>query len=98
MKLEQMYQDFNSMSEQAQTLFVREYRSRRAMELTIPQTYTKKKKEPTGPQLSEEDKALLRKFGITQKTLSNLQVDEEIEDEGSFEFGDTYELDEEEAN
>lgn len=97
MKLEQMYPDFNSMSDNDQTLFVRAYRARRAIELTIPQTYQKKKKEPTGPTLSEEDKALLRKFGITQKTLSNLQVDEEPEDEGSFEFGDTYELNEEEA-
>lgn len=96
MKLEQMYEDFNSMDDCKQTLFVRAYRARRATELTVPQTY-KKKKEPTGPTLSEEDKALLRKFGITQKTLSNLQVDEEP-DEGSFEFSDTYELDEEESN
>lgn len=98
MKLEQMYPDFNSMDECAQTMFVRAYRTRRALELTIPQTYIKKKKEPTGPALSEEDKALLRKFGITQRTLSNLQPDDSEEDEGSFEFGDTYELDEEESN
>lgn len=88
MKLEQMYHDFNKMDYEAKTLFVRAYRARRSVDLVITPPKLIPKKVSTS-KISPEDMALLKKFGINQRTLNNLQVDEEP-DEGSFEFDDTY--------
>jgi hypothetical protein len=96
MKLEQMFPDFNKLDYDAQTLFVRAYRARRSVDLVITPPKLVVKKVATN-KISEEDKALLKKFGITQRTLNNLQVDEEPDD-GSFEFDDTYGNNEEEAD
>jgi hypothetical protein len=95
MKLEQMYPDFNSLCYDGKTAFIRAYRAKRAGELVILPPKPVVRKAATN-KISEEDKALLKKFGITARTLSNLQVDEEP-DEGSFEFDDTYGNNEEEA-
>ena len=96
MKLSQIYIDFDSLNYEEQTQFVRTYRAKRAGELVLlPPKLVRQKVSPA--KLSEEDKALLRKFGITQRTLSNLEPDDDP-DEGSFEFDDTYEINEEEGN
>jgi hypothetical protein len=98
MRLEQMYINFGESPPEQQAAFMAEYRLRRASDLAkIPSTKKSTSKKPA-LELSEEDKALMKKLGLKQKDIiamreavSDTEEDKnsaELFKEDSFEEGD----------
>lgn len=69
-KLEDLFQDFMSLSEEEQTLFIRRYRDKRAKDLLEITTYTIRKNTT---KLSDEEKSLLKSLGIKASDLNALK-------------------------
>lgn len=84
-KLEDLFIDFMSLSEEDQTLFIRKYRDKRSKDLLEITTYTIRKNTT---KLSDEEKALLKSLGIKAADVNALkgliggdQDDDEEEEE-----------------
>ncbi len=73
-QLDQLRPLFDEMSEEEQVAFVASYRRQRDVELesSVPTKTTRSKAEPAGPELSPEQKALLKKLGIKKSDLLRL--------------------------
>jgi len=70
MKLYELFPDFTKLSYLERVEFLRSYRAKRAMEL---EENIKKKKGSSRISLSDEEKALIKALGITQKDLKVLK-------------------------
>ena len=70
MKLYELFPDFTKLSYPGRVEFLRSYRAKRAMEL---EESIKKKKGSSRISLSDEEKALIKALGITQKDLKVLK-------------------------
>ena len=67
MRLENLYTNFATMSPEEQTIFVADYRFRRAEDMDKPSTYQKKKGKVAKPEFSEDEKAVMKALGIKPK-------------------------------
>lgn len=95
MRLEQMFCNFGESPPEKQAEFMAAYRLRRASDLaTIPSTKKSSIKKPS-LELTDEDKALMKKLGLKQKDIIALReaASDTIEDNTSAELfkEDTYE-------
>ncbi|MBE9594000.1 MAG: hypothetical protein IMF19_11050 [Proteobacteria bacterium] len=70
MKLYELFPDFTRLSYSKRVEFLRSYRAKRALEL---EENIKNKKESSRVTLSDEEKALIKMLGITQKDLKALK-------------------------
>ncbi len=89
--LEALYQDFLSLSHEDQALFVRAYREQRTNEVEASRTRHRSEAEGGSQKvlLSAEERALMKKLGITVSAIKDIRNDvednaEEVED-GLFE-------------
>lgn len=70
MKLYKLFPDFTKLSYSERVEFLRSYRAKRALEL---EENIKNKKKSSKILLSDEEKALIKVLGITQKDLKALK-------------------------
>ena len=70
MKLYKLFPDFTKLSDSEKVNFLRSYRAKRAMEL---EKHMESKKGKGRILLSDEEKALIKALGITQKDLKALK-------------------------
>lgn len=70
MKLYKLFPDFTKLSYPERVEFIRSYRAKRAREL---EEHLESKKGKGRISLSEEEKALIKALGITQKDLKTLK-------------------------
>jgi hypothetical protein len=70
MKLYELFPNFLKLSFSERTKFIRTYRAKRALEL---EEGIKNKKKSSKVVLTEEEKALIKSLGITQKDLKALK-------------------------
>ncbi len=70
MKLYNLFPDFTKLSYIERVEFLRSYRAKRALEL---EQYIESKKGKGRISLSDEEKALIKALGITQKDLKMLK-------------------------
>lgn len=70
MKLYKLFPDFTKLSYSERVEFLRSYRAKRALEL---EENIKNKKKSSKILLSDEEKALIKMLGITQKDLKALK-------------------------
>jgi hypothetical protein len=71
MKLYELFPNFIKLSYSERVEFIRSYRARRALELE--KNIRHKKQKSSKIALSDEDKALMKALGITQKDLKALK-------------------------
>lgn len=70
MKLYELFPNFTKLSSSERVEFIRTYRAKRALEL---EENIKNKKKGSRIVLTEEEKALIKTLGITQKDLKALK-------------------------
>jgi len=83
MRLENLYPNFGTASPEDQAAFISGYRLRRAEDMSRPSTYPKKKSsvKKSKIDLSESEKALAKKLGLSQKDMLLLRTSVKIEEE-----------------
>jgi ribosomal protein L44E len=86
MQLKELYVDFDSLDDEGRAGNVRQYRARRATEFEEDQRNYERKQRGTKKRqpalvLSEEEKALIKKMGLTQAQVRMLRAATATEEE-----------------
>lgn len=101
MKLEEMYPNYLFLPPEGQVAYISAYRHKRMQELAnvVLDTARKVKETSKNDVLSEEEKKILKKLGISMKDYSALNaISDDVEDDNPEDFfkDDSFDIDEEE--
>lgn len=82
MRLENLYPNFGTASPEDQAAYISVYRLRRAEDLAKLSTYKKRQSSISSkPELTEEEKVVMRMLGLKQKDILALRASLEVEEE-----------------